>query len=124
MSLKGIRGAAGVADNTRNDILKATTDLLLELVRRNGFERHQVVAALFTLTPDLNATFPAAAARAIGWTDVPLMCAQEIPVPDAPLSIVRVLLLVDAPQSTESVYLGTARALRPDLTQNFTEETS
>ena len=121
MPLKGIRGAAGVTSNTRADILQATTELLLEMIRRNGFRPDQVIAALFTLTPDLNAAFPAAAARAIGWTDVPLMCAQEIPVPDARSSIVRVLLLVEGIDSVQPVYLGAARSLRPDLAQNLTE---
>jgi chorismate mutase len=110
-----------VAGNTRADILLATSELLVEMVRRNDFQPHQIVAALFTLTPDLNAAFPAAAARAMGWTDVPLMCAQEIPVPDALPSIVRVLLLVEGTETAQHVYLGAARPLRPDLAENTTE---
>lgn len=122
MPLKGIRGAAGVAGNTRDSILQSTTDLLLEMVRRNDFHPDQVVTALFTLTPDLNAAFPAAAARALGWMDTPLMCAQEIPVPEALPRIVRVLLLVEGMESVQHVYLGAATALRPDLAQHGTQD--
>jgi chorismate mutase len=113
--MKGIRGAAGVGANTREAILDATSQLLAEIVQRNGLDAAEVVSALFTLTPDLNAAFPAAAARALGWVDVPLMCAQEIPVPDALPSIVRVLLLVERTKPVHHVYLGRARGLRPDL---------
>ena len=111
----GMRGAAGVAANTPEAIMAATREMLEELVLRNGLDRSDVAAAFFTLTPDLNAAFPAAAARAMGWTDVPLMCAQEIPVPGAPPSIVRVLLLVNRNGPATHVYLGRAKALRPDL---------
>jgi chorismate mutase len=113
--MKGIRGAAGVGANTKEAILAATGQLLAEIVRRNRLDSASVVSALFTLTPDLNAAFPAAAARILGWHDVPLMCAQEIPVPDALPSIVRVLLLVERDDPIQHVYLGRARGLRPDL---------
>ena len=113
--MKGIRGAAGVGSNTKEAILEATRSLLVEIVQRNHLDPADVVSALFTLTPDLNAAFPAAAARAIGWVDVPLMCAQEIPVPEALPSIVRVLLLVERDDPVHHVYLGHARGLRPDL---------
>jgi chorismate mutase len=113
--MRGIRGAAGVTSNTKEAILEATRSLLLEIVQRNRLATTDVVSALFTLTPDLNAAFPAAAARAIGWVDVPLICAQEIPVPEAIPSIVRVLLWVEREDPVHHVYLGTARSLRPDL---------
>lgn len=111
----GIRGAAGVDENTPGAILEATRGLLEEILARNGLQREQVTAALFTLTPDLNAAFPAAAARDLGWKDAALMCAQEIAVPGAPPSIVRVLLLVEHPGPAVHVYRGRARVLRPDL---------
>jgi chorismate mutase len=113
--MKGIRGAAGVRSNSRHDILEATKAMLEEIVRLNDLEQDSVVSAIFTLTPDLNAVFPAAAAREMGWLDVPLMCAQEIAVPDAPPSIVRVLLLVDRDAPVHHVYQGEALRLRPDL---------
>jgi chorismate mutase len=113
--MKGIRGAAGVGANTKEAILEATGQLLSEIIRRNRLASAEVVSALFTLTPDLNAAFPAAAARALGWVDVPLMCAQEIPVPEALPSVVRVLLLVERVDPVHHVYLGRARGLRPDL---------
>jgi chorismate mutase len=120
--MRGIRGAAGVETNTKEAILQATSLLLREIVRRNQLDPAEVVSALFTLTPDLNAAFPAAAARAMGWVDVPLMCAQEIPVPEAPPSLVRVLLLVDRDGPIHHVYLGSARGLRPDLAEPGTTE--
>jgi chorismate mutase len=113
--MKGIRGAAGVTANTKEAILEATCTLLQEIVQRNHLDPAEVVSALFTLTPDLNAAFPAAAARTMGWVDVPLICAQEIPVPEASPSIVRVLLLVNRDHPVQHVYLGSARGLRPDL---------
>ena len=113
--MKGIRGAAGVADNSAPAILAATRTLLEEIVRRNHLEVSEIVSALFTLTPDLDAAFPARAARELGWGGVPLMCAQEIPVPDAPTQIVRVLLHVARDLPVEHVYLGKAAVLRPDL---------
>ncbi len=113
--MKGIRGANGVRANTKEAILEATSQLLAEIVERNHLDATEVVSALFTLTPDLNAAFPATAARTIGWVGVPLMCAQEIPVPGAVPAIVRVLLLVDRSQPVHHVYLGRAQELRPDL---------
>jgi chorismate mutase len=113
--MRGIRGANEITANTKEAILEATRSLLVELVQRNHLDPAEVVSALFTLTPDLNAAFPAAAARALGWEDVPLMCAQEIPVPEALPSIVRVMLLVERDDPVYHVYLGRARELRPDL---------
>lgn len=113
--MKGIRGAAAVAENSAPAILAATRSLLEEIVRRNHLAVPEIVSALFTLTPDLNAAFPAKAARELGWGDVALMCAQEIAVPGAPGRIVRVLLLVERDCPVEHVYLGEAAVLRPDL---------
>jgi chorismate mutase len=113
--MRGIRGANDITANTKEAILEATRSLLVELVQRNHLDPAEVVSALFTLTPDLNAAFPAAAARALGWEDVPLMCAQEIPVPEALPSIVRVMLLVERDDPVYHVYLGRARELRLDL---------
>ncbi len=112
--MKGIRGANGVRANTNEAILEATSQLLAELATRNHLAATDVISALFTLTPDLNAAFPATAARAMGWVDVPLMCAQEIPVPGAAPAIVRVLLFVETTEPVHHVYLGRAQELRPD----------
>lgn len=112
--LKGIRGAATVRSNSAEDIRQATQGMLQEIIAANDLSAGQIVSALFSLTPDLNAAFPAAAARALGWTDVPMMCAQEIAVPGALASVVRVLIHADLPGPAHHVYQGGAVALRPD----------
>ncbi len=112
--LRGIRGAAPVKGNSADEIIAATKGLLQEMVAANGFTPAQVVSAIFTLTPDLNAAFPAAAARALGWTDVAMLCAQEIPVPAAMPQVVRVLILAEVEGTVHHVYQGRAAALRPD----------
>ena len=112
--LKAIRGAATVRSNTRDDIMEATQEMLREIMAANDLAAGQIISAIFSLTPDLNAAFPAAAARALGWTDVPMMCAQEIPVPGALAQVVRVLMHVDMRGLVHHVYQGGAVALRPD----------
>ena len=112
--LRAIRGAATVRSNTSDDIKAATEDMLREIVKVNGLQTQQIVSAIFTLTADLNAAFPAAAARGIGWTDVPMVCAQEIPVPGALPQVVRVLIHADLPDNARHVFQGGAVALRPD----------
>ncbi|MFQ5889880.1 MAG: chorismate mutase [Gemmatimonadota bacterium] len=111
----GIRGAIRVESNDRTEIFRATQRLLREMLRRNGLERSRVVSAFFTMTPDLNADFPAYAAREMGWTDVPMLGAQETAVPGALDRMVRILLHADAPGPARHVYLGDAAAMRPDL---------
>lgn len=117
--LRGIRGATTVADDTPELILDATRELLLELLAANEIDDFEVIASIFfTTTPDLKATFPAEAARAIGMTMVPLICNQEIPVPGRLARCVRVLMQVNTQRSQAEmahVYLREARALRPDL---------
>lgn len=118
MAVRGIRGATSVTANDPREIERAVRNLIERLVAENGVRSGDVAAAFFTATPDLDADFPARAARQMGWTDVPLLCAQEIAVPGAPPRIVRVLLLVntDLPQGDVThVYLGQATKLRPDL---------
>ena len=112
--LKAIRGAATVRSNTADDIKEATQEMVCEIVSANSLTPDQIISALFTLTHDLNAAFPAAAARAIGWTDVPMMCAQEIPVPGALPMVVRVMIHADVAGPVHHVYQGGAVALRPD----------
>ena len=116
-SIAAVRGAVGVSANSPEAILEATATLLRELVERNGLAVEQLVSVLLTATPDLDAEFPAHAARRLGWSDVPLLCAREIDVPGAPGRIVRVLVTVRDAASPwlTPVYLGEARKLRPDL---------
>lgn len=117
-SLRALRGAITVEANEAADIVAGTGTLLRAMIERNGIEIDDLVSLIFTTTPDLNAEFPAAAARAIGIAHVPLLCAQEIAVPgDVPLCIrVLVHLYTDRDYaSLRHVYLGKAKQLRTDL---------
>lgn len=114
-----IRGAISVEANDSNQIAQATRELLGEIVERNSLETDEVVSVLFTLTPDLTKAFPALAAREMGWADVPLLCAAEIPVPGSLPLCLRTLVHVElrAPRRLDThVYLRKAVVLRPDLT--------
>lgn len=115
---RAIRGATSVTDDRPDAISHATRELLAEMLARNGLSSDDVVQLLFTLTPDLRSDFPARAARELGWTDVPLLCMQEIAVPGALPRCIRVLMTASTPRSRAEVthvYLRDARALRPDL---------
>ena len=116
-SCRGIRGATTIESNTAEDILEATTDLLEALIRLNAIVPEDVVSAIFTTTPELTASFPAMAARGLGWTEVPLLCAHEMNVPGALGGVVRILLHINTdrtPSEIRHVYLREARALRPE----------
>ncbi len=113
---RGIRGATTAAANTAEDILEATHELVTALARLNDLRPEEIASAIFTTTPDLNATFPALAAREIGWTEVPLLCSHEMAVPGALDHTVRVLLHVNTDRPASAVrhaYLRGARQLRP-----------
>jgi monofunctional chorismate mutase len=117
IACRGIRGATTIEANTAEDIQEATTDLLEALIKLNSIEPADVVSAIFTTTPELTASFPALAARDMGWTEVPLLCAHEMNVPGALRGVVRILLHVNTtrtPAEIRHVYLGEARALRPE----------
>ncbi|MGI9862191.1 chorismate mutase [Moorella naiadis] len=113
--VRGLRGAVDVPKNTPPAIIAATAGLLREIVARNNLLVEDIISAFFTVTPDLNAAFPAAAARRLGWVDIALMCATEIPVPGSQPGIVRVLIHAYSDQEPVHVYLGRAAELRPDL---------
>lgn len=117
LTCRGIRGATTAAANTAEDILEATTELVVALVRLNDLRPEDIASAVFSTTPDLNATFPALAAREVGWTEVPLLCTHEMAVPGALDHAVRILLHVNTTRSAAEirhVYLRDARQLRPD----------
>jgi chorismate mutase len=113
--MRGIRGATQVAANTAEAIESAVVELCGEITRRNDLVPSQIVWAIFTVTHDLDADFPARAARVQGWSDVPMICSQEIPVPGSMQRVIRVLLHVDSEGPRNHVYLRGAQALRPDL---------
>jgi tryptophan synthase alpha chain len=116
-SCRGIRGATTIETNTAEDILEATTDLLEAMIRLNTIASDDVVSAIFTTTPEITASFPALAARSLGWTEVPLLCAHEMDVPGALRGVVRILLHINTdltPSEIRHVYLRDARALRPE----------
>ena len=117
MRLVALRGANTVTANAADPILDATEALMRELLERNGLAVDDLVSCIFTLTPDLDAQFPAVAAREMGLSSVPLLCAREIPVPGALPSVIRVLIHAYMPVGTnpEHVYLGDAVKLRLDL---------
>jgi chorismate mutase len=117
MRLFALRGAISVDRNDAEDILEATTELMHEIMARNALAPESVVSCIFTATNDLNAEFPAVAARAIGFDSVPLLCAREIAVPRSLPRVIRVLIHYYAEEShtPAHVYLGEARALRADL---------
>lgn len=112
-----IRGAIRVERNDRDVIYRATQRLLRTMVDRNGLEQDDVVSAFFTMTPDLDADFPAYAARDMGWTETPMLGAQETAVPGAMDRMVRVLLHAEVDGPPRHVYLGEAAAMRPDLAE-------
>jgi len=115
--LFALRGATSVNRNDAQDILDATSGLMREIMERNALSPENVVSCIFTATNDLNAEFPAVAARALGFESVPLLCAREIAVPRSMPRVIRVLIHYYAEDDHEArhVYLGDAAALRADL---------
>ena len=119
--LRGIRGATTVTEDTAEAILAATEELVREIVAANALQPEDIGSALFTVTPDLRAEFPAAAARRMGWTMVPLLNFTEIGVPGRLERCIRVLVHVNTVRTQNEmvhVYLREAVALRPDLVQS------
>jgi len=116
MATRGIRGATTVERNGRDEILAATRELLELLVRLNGLRPDDVAHVWFSVAPDLDAEFTAFAAREIGWTEVPLMCGREIPVPGAIAGCIRVLIDWNTAKSQREIrhaFLRRAKELRP-----------
>ncbi len=122
MSVRGIRGATSATANTAEAIVEATEELLRELVRLNDLDPAEIAFAYFTTTPDLNAEFPALAARRLGWLDVPLLCGHDMnvqqPNPRGVPMCVRILLLYNTPRPQASMrfaYMRGAEAIKADL---------
>jgi chorismate mutase len=121
MALRGIRGATTARENTRDAILDATRELLDALVQANNLCDADVASVYFTVTPDLNAAFPAAAARSLGWNDVALLDAQAPRVMNDVPRCIRVLIHWNTDRTDHEIrhiYLHGARSLRPDRTSS------
>lgn len=119
--VRGIRGATTVDENSAEQIDLATQEMLKAILTKNSLAVEDIISALFTVTLDLDAAFPAVSARKLGWQRVPLMCCTEIPVSGALPLCIRVLLHVNTEKSQEevhSIYLRKAVQLRQDLKQD------
>ncbi len=117
--VRGIRGAIDVLENSAEAILQKSEELLRQMLDKNQVDAEAIAAIFFSMTPDLNAAFPAAAARKMGLTRVPLFSSVEVGVPGSLPKIIRILVLVNTERAQNEifhVYLGNARKLRPDLT--------
>lgn len=119
MPVRGIRGAISVNDNNEREIISKSRKLLDEIIKNNpSLKPEDIGSIIFTVTDDLNATFPARAARELGWNEVPLLCSKEINVPGSLPKCIRVLIHWNTeilPKNIRHVYLDKAKKLRPDL---------
>ncbi|HHZ19493.1 MAG TPA: chorismate mutase [Firmicutes bacterium] len=121
--VRGIRGATIAPADDGNGILEVTRELLLQMAEANGLTKDDIVSVIFTVTPDLHAEFPAKAARALGWADLPLLGAVEMDRPGAPRRCIRVLIHAYTSLRLEEIrhiYLRGAEVLRPDRQGNVT----
>lgn len=120
MGVRAIRGAVTVEDNDAAEIIKESKTLLKEIIDRNDLKREDIISIIFTVTRDLDAAFPAVAARQIGLTDISLMCMNEISVPGSLEKCIRVMLHFNTDKSNSEIkhiYLKNAKILRPDLAE-------
>lgn len=120
MPVRAIRGATTINNNTTGEIIKETKILLKKIVEDNNIKKDDIISVIFTATRDIDAVYPAVAAREMGWTDIALMCAREMEVPGSLKMCIRVLIHVnmDIPNDRiKYVYLNGAKVLRPDLAE-------
>ncbi len=118
MKVRAVRGATTVESNTSDEIIRGAKELLSLVIDTNKIEKEDIISIIFTVTHDLNAAFPAAAARQLGYTDIALMCMNEINVPGSPEKCIRIMLHFNSekPNSEiKNIYLNGAKVLRPDL---------
>ncbi len=120
MSCRGVRGATTVANNCREEILSGTRELLALLVRRNEIDPTDIAMTLFSVTHDLDAEFPALAARQLGWLEVPMLCGHEMCVPGSLPLCIRVMITWNTEKAQDEIhhiYIRGAKKLRPDLSK-------
>jgi chorismate mutase len=116
--VRGIRGAISVSNNTKGEIISSTRTLLIKMIGLNKIKVGDIASIIFSATKDLDAEFPAIAARKLGWKNVPLLCTYEVDVPGSLSRCIRVLMHVNSKKSQSAikhVYLNDAKKLRPDL---------
>lgn len=119
-SVRAIRGATQASANTPQAIDIATKELLLEILKENELSPESVISVIFTVSPDLNAAFPASSARELGFSEVPLICSVEIDVPGALERTIRIMAHVESDRAKSQIshiYLGEAKSLRRDIAQ-------
>ena len=119
-SVRAIRGATQATANTAEAVDVATKELLLAIMKENGLSPDSVISVIFTVSPDLNAAFPASSAREVGFGEVPLLCGVEIDVPGALERTIRIMAHVESDRSKSEIahiYLGAAKSLRRDIAQ-------
>ncbi|MCR4435575.1 MAG: chorismate mutase [Clostridiales bacterium] len=118
MGVRAIRGAVTVENNSASDIIGETKALLTKMAEKNRLVEEDIISIIFTMTEDLNAAFPAIAARQLGWNSAALMCMREIDVPGSLNKCIRVMMHINTDKTSKEinhVYLKDARVLRPDL---------
>jgi len=127
LKLRGIRGAIALKENSGECILDATKELLSKMLEENQVDIDDIASIFFTATDDLNAEFPAYAARQMGLSKVPLLCAREMHVPSGMESLIRILIHVNTEKTQEQIkhqYLGETAHLRPDLNERGEDDDS
>ena len=125
MKVRGIRGAITAREDTEEEIITATIALLKKMIAANDLKKENVASVTFSMTPDLNSTFPAVAARELGWENVALFCCQELAVNDALEKCVRILIHYNTDKELAElnhIYLKKAKQLRPDLAEEGVEK--
>ncbi|RAP31666.1 chorismate mutase [Candidatus Marinamargulisbacteria bacterium SCGC AG-414-C22] len=124
MTVRGIRGAITISKNSAPEIIAETKHLLTEMIQQNNVDPEEIVSIFFSMTKDLNDTFPAKAAREIGLENTPLLCLNEVDVPESLTKVIRILMHVNSlKKQTEMnhIYLKDAIQLRPDLAKGNTK---
>ena len=125
MLVRGIRGAITADSNIKEEIIEKTKELLIALKKENDFKIEDITSIFFSVTPDLNAVFPAQAARELGWNKVPLLDMQEIEVPGSLLRCIRILVQINCQKSLQEIkhcYLRGAKILRKDLIKEISDQ--
>lgn len=122
MGVRAVRGAITIDNNTKEDVLKYTKELLSEIVKANNIDQEDIISIFFTTTRDVNAEFPAVAARELKLKNIPLMCAHEMDVPGSIPMCIRIMLHFNTDKTLDEIshiYLRDAIKLRPDLFETF-----